>query len=131
MDFEAKYGRKFKIFVDDAYKAETMPSKTQEKWRYLELRGKYGYAYPHNVSQIAIAVTGSKIAAKVRRQHTWKVLQDADDATVFLIPDTDTQVALQVLKLFRKKVLSDEDKAKKAAVLEKARAVRKAIKNDA
>jgi len=130
MDFEENYGKKFKIFLDESYKAESAPNKTQEKWRYLELHGKYGYAYPYNEREIVIAVTGSKIAAKVRRQYTWKVLQNDSDSIVFLIPENDTRDALHVLKLFRKKVLSDEDKAKKAAVLVKAREARKVIKDE-
>lgn len=126
MDLESKFGRKYKVFVDDAYRAETTQNKSADKWRYLELRGKYGYVYPFSSSHIAVAVTGPKIATKLLKRPGWKVLQNADDAIVFMIPDEDTSFAFSTLKLFRKKVLSEEDRAKKAAVLAKAREAKKA-----
>lgn len=126
MDLETKYGKKFRVYVDDAYRAEDTPNKSSEKWRYLELRGKYGYIYPYSSNQLAVAITGPKIAAKFVRRGGWKILQDGEDATVFLIPDEDLSLAFSTLKLFRKKVLSDEDRAKKAAVLAKAREAKKA-----
>lgn len=126
MDLEVKYGKKFKIFIDDAYRAESSPNKSAERWRYLELRGKYGYVYPYSQTQLAIAITGPKIAAKFLRRGGWKIIQDGEDATVFLIPEEDLGVAFITLKLLKKKVLSDEDRAKKIAVLAAARAAKKA-----
>jgi hypothetical protein len=121
MDLEQKYGKRYRIFVDDSFKAEKEKNKTEHRWRYVELHGKGGYVYSYSYTELAVVITGSKVANKVRRQHAWKVIQDADDATVFLVPDSEAQVALSIIKPYRKKVLSDQDKARMSEILKRAR----------
>lgn len=125
MNLEEKYGRKYRVFIEDAYKAETTPNKSADKWRYMELRGKYGYVYPYSSTQLAFAVTSSKLAPKLSRRAGWKTVQNADDVTVFFVPDEDVNFALSTLKLFRRRIVSEETRAKMAATLEKARAAKK------
>lgn len=110
MNLEEKYGRKYRIFLDDAYKAETTANKSADKWRYLELRGKYGYLYPYSSAQVAVAFTSIKVGNKLKGRAGWKVLQDAEDAIVFLIPDEDIQFSIKALKIYRRRAISDSEK---------------------
>lgn len=127
MDLELKCGKQFRIYLDESYKAEKMANKTEQRWRYIELRGKYGYIYSYSHTEVAVAVIGSKRAKKVRLTYKWRIAQDSDDATVFVAPDSEIKDVCRIIKPFRQKNLSDKRKAELSEVLKSARA---AIKDE-
>lgn len=85
MNLKEKFGKKYRVTMDESYAAEKEPGKTNEQWRYFEIKGKYGVLYPFKENQLALTFTSIVVANRFKNKP-WKVIQDGDDERTVLVP---------------------------------------------
>ena len=116
MDFDKQ--KKYRVMLEEGHSRNET-----EAWRYLEIHGRRGMVYPWNADILGVQVKAGKLGEKTRRAHKdWVVIQDADDLLVFKVPYKDLDEAAKIIHAYRKRHLSEEQKAKVAENFRKWRA---------
>jgi hypothetical protein len=103
--------KKYRVYIEESYDHETEEGKTFEKWRYQELRGKYGTVYPYSHDYLGVQVKAGKIGNKTRRQHPdWPVIQDCDDLIVFKVKNSELGEAAKIIQARVRRYLTEDQK---------------------
>lgn len=116
--------KKYKVFMDESFfcQLKGLKDKKEDKWRYCELRGKYGMIYPYSESLLGVQVKAGKKAEGLRRRNpSWKVVQDCDDFVVFLVDNQQLETVSGIIEAKRRRALSDESRKQLAERLSKVR----------
>ncbi len=100
--------KRYRVFVDESYATETDTEARREKWRYYELRGKYGTIYPYSATQLAVYFNTKKVSNPFIKRAGWVKKQDGDSETVFWIPDSYLELAANTIKARKRRVISPE-----------------------
>jgi len=99
---------KYRVFVDSSFDYEKESGKTAEKWRYYEIRGKYGYIYPWDEKDLCVCFTSNKIARKVEKNKNWPLIQSGDDETVYRFNSSELYDVAQAIVAKRRRIVSPE-----------------------
>jgi len=97
----------FKIYQDEAGKR----NKKDPKWWFYELRGKRGMVYPYSASQLAgwAYRKNGVCPTQFVKSKGYHVIQDADDALVFLFPVSDFHIVSSKFNLKLKRVVEKNE----------------------
>lgn len=98
---------RYKVFLDESYKTESESGKSNELWRYYEIRGKYGHIYPYSDSKLGMFITSNIISNKIHEKE-WKIIQNGQEERVYLLPNNDLDKASQYIKARKKRHLSPQ-----------------------
>lgn len=107
MDLSAQ--TKYKVFLDESYKHDVTEER-RKKWQYYELHGKYGMIYPYSASQLAVYFNTHKVSRKFLKR--WFLITEGDFERVFLIPDSDLELAASSIEAKKRRQYSPETLAK-------------------
>ncbi len=128
IDLKKQYGKKYKIYMDEAWQAESSlsnPDKMKDKPWYYELRGKYGkvYLYSDKNNILAVHVNSNVISRRIERenQDIFSLYLKTSEGSIFLFDQEHTEFVAKLIKAKRKKQLSAQHKAK---LIESGRAFR-------
>ena len=121
MDLNKKYGRKWRISLDESFDAEVDPITRKEKWRYYEIKGRHGMVYPYSENQLAVCVTSRVIAKRLSKKEGVVMVLDAECETVFHFPESDLDLVAGAIRARKKRRLSPEQRSRLIKVGEKGR----------
>lgn len=96
----------YRIFLDEAFPKGSH----EDRFLYYELRSHRGTVYPYSETQLAATFYRGRRRKPLAfaRSRNYKILQNADDAVVFLFPESDFDDIAQRLQLRRKRVISEK-----------------------
>ncbi len=98
---------------EESYQAETDPYEKKAKWRYYEIRGRYGLIYSYSESQLAVCFNTKRVANRFRSRKEWVRIMNGEEETVFLFPAQDLNMTAQAIKAKRRRQpLSSERRQK-------------------
>lgn len=101
--------KKYRTFLDESYYPETEPGKTAEKWRYAEIRGKFGMVYAYSHDWLGVQVKAGRIAEQTRRGHKdWQVIQDCDDFVVFKVKNECLDEVAGIIRARKRRAMTPE-----------------------
>ncbi len=107
---------KYKLFYDESYALEKPEYKIgAEKW-YYELRGPKAVVYVQSESQFAIVVTGKRFKALLALSDRTIPL---DDGYKLIFENSKLKPALDAVKLFKKRQVTDKMVASGKALAQK------------
>lgn len=122
INLKEAYGKQYKIFLDESWEYMENKSEEDKPW-YYELKGKYGAIYPYDEKRLAVDVTSSVIAQRVKREmkDQLSLFVDRDDGAVFLFNPGFIHEMAAVIKTKKRKHLSEKHKKKLSVAGEKYR----------
>ena len=115
-DIVAAFGHKYKVVKEESYPHEAAGD--DKTWHY-RINGKHGHIYVYSDTALGAFVEGIA-RVKMVKNTGFKVLQDCDDEATFLVPPDQVKIIAAILKLYKKKQLSDAQKEALAAQGRKA-----------
>ena len=104
--------KRYRVYMDESYKHEASEGKSRDIWRYYELRGPRSKVYPYSESQLALYINYSETIYRKFKYDGWKIHQDGDDEVVWLLPNKDLDLAASIGKVYRRRILSEQQKKK-------------------
>lgn len=110
--FDLRTQRAYRVF----YGPDHVPGCRVEPWN-LELRGSRGRVYPHGGATLQAYSDHRRLMYKVLAVHGVKVWQDCDREFTVTFPVEGLGPVAEVLKLYRRRLVTDEERARLAARL--------------
>jgi hypothetical protein len=97
---------------DESYDPEHVPHDKRDTW-YVRVVGKYGDIWPHSPSAGLLGVfttqrVGRRVLAEVPGSAVWT---DGDDGLMITFPVAAFATVAGIIQCYRKRVLTDEQKA--------------------
>ncbi len=117
----------WRVFLDESFKVEEDREAKSEKWRYYELRGRYGIIYPYSADLLAAYIHSPRIAAKFQRETGIAPSQQGDYEAVFRFSSQTLPFAAGLIGAKKRRRLSPEQKARLAGHLKDARQARSGV----
>lgn len=99
----------YKVYLEESWYAETDREAKIDKWRYYELRGKYGIVYPFSAFQLAVSVNSKK---RLRKLGKVQIVQEGDQERTVLVDNSRWNEAAAVIEAKKKRKYSPEILAK-------------------
>ncbi len=117
IDLNKLYGKKYRIFMDEAWYVETSesnPDKMKDKHWYYEIRGKYGKIYLYGSNKLAVHISSNVISSRVERNNTdiFSLYLKTSEGSIFLFDQEHTEFVAKLIKAKRKRQISEEHKVK-------------------
>jgi hypothetical protein len=117
IDLKNSYGKKYRIFMDEAWYIETAESnldKMKDRHWYYELRGKYGKIYLSGSNKLAVHISSNVISSRVERNNTdiFSLYLRTSEGSIFLFDQEHTEFVAKLIKAKRKRQISEEHKVK-------------------
>jgi len=115
-----KEQKRYRVYLEDGASPQQV-----DVWRYYELRGTYGQICPYSESHLGIQITSPKIANRIKRLTTiglvgqYPIIQDADDMTVFKVPNDKLEFFALLLNCRKKRIVSDSERVRLAELSKK------------
>ena len=100
---------RFKISLDESFNIERDTEVRREKWRYLEVRGRYGTLYPYSVLELHGFVESAKIAGRLESEG-FEIVKSGGGEAVFRVPEARAAGFLQAIRARRKRQLTPEQR---------------------
>jgi hypothetical protein len=107
--------RKFRFSYEDGFKGFS----SDEAWRYMEIRGRYGMVYPYNERELGLQVKANHYSRiRLARKIPGSIqIQNADDLIVFRVSDEAFVTAGKIIGAHKKRILTPEQREKAVARL--------------
>src|ERR1044071_4743719 len=106
---------KWKVSVDESYEALkkfgdaiSWGLAKKEKWRYYEIRGRYGMVYPYSASHLCAHFSSIRLFKQKADKPGWKKFREGDSEGDYLILNRDLEIAASAIRAYRKRHLSIE-----------------------
>ena len=117
IDLKKEYGKKYRIFMDEAWyieTAESNPDKMKDKHWYYEIRGKYGVIYLYGVDKLAVRITANRIKNRIKTEYKdiLSLYLEAEDESIFLFNPEYFEVVAKIIKAKKKRQITEEQKVK-------------------
>ena len=117
IDLKKRYGKKYRIFMDEAWSVETAesnPDKVKEKPWYYEIIGKYGTIYLYGTNKLAVRITANRVKARIKTEYhdILELHLEAEDESVFLFNPVNFEIVASLIKARKRKQLSGEHRSK-------------------
>lgn len=101
--------KRYRVFTDESWFVEKEPGKDKEKWRYAELRGKYGMVYPYSYDWLGVQIKAGNVGEATRRANPgWAVIQDCDDFLVFKVKNEELDKAAGIVRARKRRAMTPE-----------------------
>ena len=118
IDLKKIYGKKYRIFMDEAWAVEdsqSNPDKVKDKPWYYEIRGKYGkiYLYSTKDNILAVHINSNVISNKIERENTaiLSLYMKTEEGSVFLFKPETLEFVAKIIKARKKRQISEKQKA--------------------
>ncbi len=113
IDLNKLYGKKYRIFMDEAWYIETAESnldKMKDRHWYYEIRGKYGKIYLYGCNKLAVHINSNVISSKVERDNTdiFNLYLKTSEGSIFLFDQEHIEFVAKLIKARRKRQYSPE-----------------------
>lgn len=103
IDLQAQYGKVYKITVDPAARGQRKIDPM-----YWVIQCKCGEIYPHGQGQLAVMVTGKKLANKMKQLDFLEIVQNCRDVIVFKFSVANFELVTEIVKPRKKRQLSSQ-----------------------
>lgn len=115
IDLKRRFGKKYRIFMDEAWKAEdsqSNPDKVKDKPWYYEIRGKYGVIYLNEANKLAVRITGNRIKSRIKTEYRniLSLYLEAEDESIFLFNPENFEIVAKLIKARRKRQISEKER---------------------
>jgi hypothetical protein len=115
IDLKRRFGKKYRIFMDEAWKAEdsqSNPDKVKDKPWYYEIRGKYGVIYLYGANKLAVRITGNRIKSRIKTEYRniLSLYLEAEDESIFLFNPENFEIVAKLIKARRKRQISEKER---------------------
>ncbi len=115
VDLKKQYGKKYRIFMDEAWDAEdshSNPDKVKDKPWYYEIRGKYGTVYLYGTNKLAVRITGNRIKNRIKAEYAdiLSLYLEAEDESIFLFSPDNFEIVAKLIKAKRKRQITEEQR---------------------
>jgi hypothetical protein len=115
VDLKKQYGKKYRIFTDEAWAAEdsqSNPDKVKDKPWYYEIRGKYGVIYLYGDNKLAVRITGNRIKSRIKTEYKdiLSLYIEAENESIFLFNPENFEIVAGLIKARRKKQISEQER---------------------
>jgi hypothetical protein len=116
-DMKRRFGKKYKIFMDEAWEVEDSQSnsdKVKDKPWYYEIHGKYGAIYLYGKDKLAVRITANRIKSRIKAEYKdiLSLYLEAEDESIFLFNLDNFEIVAKLIKARRKKQLSDQERVR-------------------
>ncbi len=113
IDLNKLYGKKYRIFMDEAWYVETSesnPDKSKDRYWDYELRGKYGKIYLYGSNKLAVHINSNVISRRVERDNTdiFDLYLKTSQGSIFLFDQEHTEFVAKLIRAKRKRQISEE-----------------------
>jgi hypothetical protein len=97
---------------DPSYDPFNVPHDKCDTW-YVQVRGRHGDIWPHSASQGLLGVFATrKIGTRILDEvEGTELYTDGDDGKMITFPDAEFARVAEIIRCYRKRVLSEEQKA--------------------
>ncbi len=115
IDLKNRFGQKYRIFMDEAWYAETVEScsdKIKHRPWYYEIRGKYGTIYLYGTDKLAVRITANRIKSRVKTDYRniLSLYLEAEDESIFLFSPEYLEIVAGLIKPRRKKQVTEKER---------------------
>ncbi len=115
IDLKRRFGKKYRIFMDEAWKAEdsqSNPDKVKDKPWYYEIRGKYGVIYLYGANKLAVRITGNRIKSRIKTEYRniLSLYLEAEDESIFLFNPETFEIVAKLIKARKKRQISEKER---------------------
>lgn len=130
MNLKTLFDDKYIVSLEKSWYCES-PKPKDRKAAFYQIKGRYGVVYPWDADFVEVYVTSGRKIASLERNVNWRVKNQYDDATAFLLALTDISEAWRVIKPTKRKHYSAEHRKAACERLAQWRFTQKITGNEA
>jgi hypothetical protein len=115
IDLKKRFGKKYKIFMDEAWEAEdsqSNPDKVKDKPWYYEIWGKYGVIYLYGINKLAVRITANRIKSRIKAEYKdiLSLYIEAENESIFLFNPENFEIVAGLIKARKRKQITEQER---------------------
>ena len=112
-----RFGKRYRVSYDAAYNPKGKPRSSRDPWM-MQIKGRYGTVYPYGGELLCLEIDGhNKLANKIAKLPGITVHQEGEDERTLLFDVSLFEKIARIVKLKRRRRLTEEQRREKAARL--------------